>query len=117
MSVHAFIVLERRGSKWVLPQHIAREQRGRDMEHVPFVYVTDPKDSTPQLPADQMQEHRMREAIRYASNGLVAEGRRYLVFDLNGAMQFTTRRDPQPPVEITVEPWDLEDVVDGGAPS
>jgi hypothetical protein len=117
MSTHAFIVLERRGTLWVLPRRVAEQRSGAphsNNAHVPFVYVNDP-DGTPQLSSDEVAKQRVESAIRWAANGIVDGGRRYLVIDVLSGEVIDTHRPPQPATQFRVGELEQDDLLPADA--
>lgn len=112
---HAYVVLERAGKTWVLPSRLRRNPGAPPGDHnrVSFVYVDDPEDAEGAMAGAtdaELETRRVQEAVRWACNGIVDPGRRFLVLSVRSGEIVTTSRPPVPPVEYEFGSPDLDDL-------
>lgn len=102
---HAYIVLQRAGTTWVLPRRLQRHPGAPvgDHNHVPFVYVEDPEPAQPNLPEAEIERLRVEQAIRWAANREPDAGERYLVLNVRNGEVVVTSRPPRPAVEFSFD--------------
>jgi hypothetical protein len=112
---HAYIVLERAGTTWVLPRRLSGQagHAGVGHNHVPFVLVEDPESAQPNLPPAEMERLRVEEAVRLAAGGIVDANKCYLVLNVRNGEVVNTTRPPQPPVQYRFDKPGDEDLLVG----
>jgi hypothetical protein len=112
---HAYIVLERAGTTWVLPRRLSGQagHAGVGHNHVPFVLIDEPETAQLNLPPAEMERLRVEEAVRLAAGGIVEADRRYLVLNVRNGEVINTARPPQPPVQYRFNKPDGEDLLAG----